>query len=54
VALAARGARNMDTGEERIVDDDDKATLRLQAKAVYIEATIVAALLTGVAELVFG
>jgi hypothetical protein len=54
VALAARGARNMDTGEERIVDDDDKATLRLQARAVYIEATIIAALLTGASQLLFG
>ena len=44
----------MDTGEERIVDVNEKATLRLQARAVYIEATIIAALLLGATQLLFG
>jgi hypothetical protein len=54
VALAARGARNLDGGEEAIGDEGEKAKLRLQARAVYLEATIIAALLTGACQLLFG
>ncbi len=54
MALAARGARNMDDGEEVIGDEGERRKLRLQARAVYLEATIIAALLTGTAQLLFG
>lgn len=54
MALAARGARNLDDGEVPIGDEDEKAKLRLQARAVYLEATIIAALLTGASQLLFG
>ncbi len=44
----------MDDGEEAISDEGERCRLRLQARAVYLEATIVAALLTGACQLFFG
>jgi hypothetical protein len=54
VGLAARGARNMDDGEQAIDDEVERKRLRLQARAVYLEATFIAALLTGACQLLFG
>lgn len=45
--LAARGARNMDGGDEVIGDPDEVRRLRAQARRVYAESVIGAALLTG-------
>ena len=46
MSLAARGARNMDSGIERIEEDDVKAQLRRQARRVYLKAILAAAALT--------
>ena len=43
----------MGSGEESIADEREKAQLRLQARAVCLEATIIAALLTGASQLLF-
>ncbi len=44
--LAARGARNMDTGIELIDDEDVKTQLRRQARMVYLKAILAAGALT--------
>ncbi len=44
--LAARGARNMDTGKELIDDEGVKAQLRRQARMVYLKAILAAGVLT--------
>lgn len=44
--LAARGSRNLDTGEERIEDQAVALQLRRQARRVHIESIVAAALLT--------
>ena len=44
--LAARGARNLDGGEERVNDSDLAAELRRQAKRIHVKAVLTAALLT--------
>jgi len=54
VRLAARGARDMGDGEEAVTDQSERAGLWLQARAVCLEATIIAALLTGATQLLFG
>jgi len=46
VALAARGARNLDTEEEAIQDEAVKATLRHQARAVHVKSVLVGGVLT--------
>jgi hypothetical protein len=46
VNLAARGARDMDTGVEQIQDDAVLAQVRRQARKVQIESAITAAVLT--------
>jgi hypothetical protein len=46
VNLAARGARNMDNGIEMIDEEDVKAQLRRQARAVYLKAIVAACVLT--------
>ena len=46
VALVAKKARNMDLGDERVTDDSELAQLRMQAKKVYLQALISAALLS--------
>lgn len=47
VALAARGVRNMDHGDEAIADDRQLARVRAQSRAVYIKALIATLLVTG-------
>ena len=49
MTLAARGARNMDRGEEKIDDRAECESLRTQARRINRRAILVAALLTGVA-----
>jgi hypothetical protein len=46
VALAARGARNMDGGDETIGNEADRARLRRQARAVHLRSLLAAAILT--------
>ena len=46
IALAARGARNLDAGEETITDGALAATLRDKAAAVHRRALLVAAAIT--------
>jgi hypothetical protein len=46
VALAARGSRNLDHGEEHIEDEWLLDQLRRQARKVQVEALLVAALVT--------
>lgn len=43
VALAARGVRNMDAGDERVVDDQADLQIRQQARGVLIKAIVAAA-----------
>jgi hypothetical protein len=47
VRLAARGARNMDRGDERVTDPDEARRFRAQARRVWLETLSGAALLTG-------
>ncbi len=44
--LAARGARNMDSGEDEFVDEVIKRQLQKQARRVYFESILVAIFLT--------
>jgi hypothetical protein len=46
VNLAARGVRNLDTGEEKIGNQEEIAILRRQARKVYIESAVFAGLAT--------
>jgi hypothetical protein len=46
VVLAARGARNLDQGEEKIADEASAAALRKKAKRIHFRAVIFALLLT--------
>lgn len=45
--LAARGARNLDRGDEMVNDPEEARRLRAQARRVYLETLSGAALLTG-------
>lgn len=45
MSLAARGARNMDTGVEPITDGETRARLSAQAREVKIQSMLVAVLL---------
>jgi hypothetical protein len=47
VRLAARGARNLDRGDELVNDPEEARRLRAQARRVYLETLSGAALLTG-------
>jgi len=47
VRLAARGTRNLDDGERQLDDVVLKHLLRRQARKVYAEAIVSAAVLTG-------
>jgi len=49
VALASRGLRNMDSGEEKIEDADELARVRAQARRVYAESALFAIVVTIVA-----
>ena len=44
--LGARGARNLDRGEEKIRDVAFEAALRRRARRVHLEAVLLAAALT--------
>lgn len=46
VALAARGLRNMDAGDESITDPVELRAVKAQARRVNLQATALAALLT--------
>ncbi len=46
MVLAARGARNLDTGEERIADSAVEVQLRRQARKVHIKSILMALLMT--------
>jgi hypothetical protein len=46
VKLAARGARNMDTGAESVRDEAEVAQLRQQARRVHVRAIVAALALT--------
>ena len=47
MALAARGSRNLDAGEERIEDETIRRELRRQARKVHIESALFAGIVTG-------
>ena len=49
MALAARGARDMDSGREPVADPAEAATLRHQAVLISAQSTFVAALMTLIA-----
>jgi hypothetical protein len=53
VALAARGSRNLDAGEERIEDEATRRELRRQARKVHMESALFAGLLTAVSVAAF-
>ena len=44
--LAARGSRNLDTGEEKIQDPAMTMVLRRQARRVHVNSLLAGALLT--------
>ena len=46
VALAARGLRNMDTGDEAITDPRELELVRTQSRKVHVRAVLLAALVT--------
>jgi hypothetical protein len=46
VSLAARGARNMDSGVENLDDDELKEQLRRLARKVYVESVLTGIVLT--------
>jgi len=53
VGLAARGTRNMDSGEVAVADDAERRQLRGQARRVHARALATAALLTAIALVIF-
>jgi hypothetical protein len=52
VALASRGARNLDDGVTQIEDPAERAAVRAQARRVHLQSAAVALLLTLVAVVV--
>ncbi len=50
--LAARGARNLDHGEEPVSDPDEATRLRAQTRRIYGQSVAIAALTTGLSLLV--
>jgi hypothetical protein len=46
VTLAARGARNLDRGEEKVGDPEDIAEARSVARRIYVQSALVAVLVT--------
>jgi hypothetical protein len=46
VALASRGLRNMDRGEETIEDANELARVRAQARKVYVQSALFAVAVT--------
>jgi hypothetical protein len=49
VALAAKGTRNLDAGEEPVADAGESRRLRRQARAVLLQSLALAAVLTAAA-----
>jgi hypothetical protein len=47
VALAARGLRNMDAGDEKIADPDDLDRVRAQSRRVHIRSVLSAVVFAG-------
>ncbi len=54
MSLAARGARNMDTGVEKIADEEIKKTLRRQARRVYLESIVAGLVLAAILVIMSG
>jgi hypothetical protein len=52
VRLAARGARNLDGGDEPVTDPEQARRLRAQARRIHAESLVAAGLATGVSLLV--
>jgi hypothetical protein len=52
VRLAARGARNLDRGDEPVTDPEEARRLRAQARRVWIASGLGAVALTGLGVLV--
>jgi len=52
--LAARGARNLDAGEEKIADEASTAALRKNAGRIYLRSVIAAAIIVAGAFLISG
>lgn len=48
VALAARGLRNMDGGDEAIPDERHLACVRAQARGVYLKAAVTTFVVTAI------
>ncbi len=46
MSLAARGARNLDTGVEKLEDEELEAQFRRLARKVYLESILAGVLLT--------
>lgn len=46
MALAKRGLRNMDSGEEKIEDANELARVRAQARKVYLQSALLAVAVT--------
>jgi hypothetical protein len=46
VALASRGLRNMDSGEEKIEDANELARVRAQARRVHLQSALFAVAVT--------
>ena len=47
VVLAARGLRNLDTGNEPVADDGARRAAAAQSRSIYLWSTVVAAVVTG-------
>ncbi len=52
MALAARGARNMDAGIEKIEDESVVRQIRRQARKVYVKSLVAGVLLTTLVALI--
>lgn len=52
--LAARGARDLDGGEERVRDPEEARLLHARARRIHRQSLVAAALLTGVSVLAVG
>ena len=52
MALASRGLRNMDSGEEKIEDANELARVRAQARKVHLQSALFAIFVTIVVLLV--
>ena len=49
MALAARGARNMDAGDEQVSDEAERAQLRRQARRIHVQSVVAGVALTALA-----